>query len=212
MTPITTMTTITTMRLTAAMAVAAGLMMFAQTGPALACSCVRSSVSDQVAAADVVATGTLTKVTDPSRGDAVIRSVDPLRYRIDVDHTYKGPPAAQLTFVSARFGASCGLEGMQLDHRYRLFLQRDSSDRLSADLCGGTAPATAPIQTDIARVTGPPRAASAGQPASERKPGLSADSVGDTSWAAFWMGAIVVVGVGAAGFWWLRRSSRAPRA
>jgi LPXTG-motif cell wall-anchored protein len=201
-------------RLTAIMAISAGLTVFAQTGPALACSCVTSSLGDQVDRAGVVATGTLAVIADPS-GGSVVSSTAPIRYMVDVDAVYKGRPAAQLSFVSARFGASCGLEGMRADRRYVFFLLGDHEDGLSADLCGGTAPTSAHLQSGLEQLTGPPTQVAevetgvTDSPA--RGPGHDAvdEATGDASSTAIWLGLLGVAAVGGGGglIWWRRRSS-----
>jgi len=78
--------------------------------PAAACSCVGFQ-DDEAAleAADVVFTGELLEVRTPPTGE-VWSSADPERFVFAVDRVYKGEARARQSVVTAREGASCGLE------------------------------------------------------------------------------------------------------
>lgn len=189
----------------AAAAIAAGLMVFAQAGSALACSCAFTALNDQVGTADVVATGTLTDVRDPF-GGPVVSSTDPIRYVVDVDRVYKGTPHSRIVFRSARLGASCGLEGMHVDRRYMFLLQRDSGGHLSANLCGGTRLVNGGVESNVTRVTGPPEA----PPSAAAGRLLRSDDTSATStWLPIGVGGLAVGAASAGYLWWRRRSGSA---
>jgi hypothetical protein len=184
---------------------AVGLLVFAQAGPSLACSCAMSNMNDQVKIADVVATGTLTDIKEPDSGP-VISSADPIQYVVDVDHAYKGGPPSRLAFTSARLGESCGLEGMHVDRRYMFFLLRDDSGHLSANLCGGTRLTTDGVETKVTHVTGPPVApANVANPSTHRiDEGSPAESAIPMWLIAAGAGGLAVLAV-VGGYVWRRR-------
>jgi hypothetical protein len=212
------LTAMRAIRLTVAVLVGAGMMVFAGAGTAFACSCVVSTTADQVGYADVIVTGTLADIDAPDDG-TVISSVDPVKYTVDVERTFKGDPQRSLVFSSARFGASCGLEGMQADRRYTFFLYhgdnggKDNGTALFANLCGGTRPASDDFEARVAAVTGPPveAAASPSAGSGEARAEASIDRADESSvptWAYAAVGGGVVVIV--AGFLvWRRVSSQA---
>jgi hypothetical protein len=195
-------------RLTLVVLVGAGMLVFGGSGTALACSCAIGSVDDYLGYADVVATGTLTDIKPPTDGP-VISSVDPVKYTVDVERTFKGEPQDRLVFYSARFGASCGLEGMHVDRRYTFFLTQ-GGERLTANLCGGTRLATDGFETKVASVTGPPvEAANPQADPSTSDPGTeasidvndNADSAATDSAVPLWVyaaigGAVILAGGG----------------
>lgn len=75
---------------------------------AAACSCVELTDAEAYDFADVVFTGVLVEINTPE-GDVVV-SNDPERFVFDVDQVYKGEAQALQSVVTAREGASCGLE------------------------------------------------------------------------------------------------------
>lgn len=75
---------------------------------AAACSCATFTDTEAYAHADVVFTGTLVEINTPT-GDIVV-STDPERFVFDVDQVFKGEAQARQAVVTAREGASCGLE------------------------------------------------------------------------------------------------------
>jgi hypothetical protein len=204
-------------RLILVVLVGAGMLVFGGSGTALACSCAMGGVDDYVGYADVVATGTLTDIEPPADGP-VISSIDPVKYTVEVDRTFKGDPQPRLVFYSARFGASCGLEGMHADRRYTFFLTQ-GGERLTANLCGGTRPASDGFETKVARVTGPPIEAadppstdpSASGPGAEASIDIddndanAANDSGVPLWVYAAIGGVVIIAAGGVLIW--RRSS-----
>lgn len=73
-----------------------------------ACSCVALTDEEAFASADAVFTGELVDVVTPP-GDS-FSSSDPERFVFEVDAVFKGAVFARQAVVTARDGASCGLE------------------------------------------------------------------------------------------------------
>jgi len=138
---------------------AAGLVVFAQ-GPAAACSCAMAGTAEHVENSDVVFLGTLTEIEQTNPGaDAVISSGDPVLYGFEVEQALKGD-AGDGVVTSARFGATCGLEGMRLGESYVVFAGAGEDGELGANLCGGTSVATRGavhgVEAALARTGQPP--------------------------------------------------------
>ncbi|MEJ7794108.1 MAG: hypothetical protein WKF50_01015 [Nocardioides sp.] len=188
---------------------AAGLVVFTQV-PAVACSCVTAGAAQHVEWADTVFTGTLTDIeqTEPD-GDAIQSSLDPASYTFEVDETFKGD-AGDGVVESARSGASCGLEGMELDGTYVVFAGENKAGVLEANLCGGTAPATPRLVEEVEAALAPATAPATptatgvpapGQPVPTQVPsGLQEASGGGgtPAWAWFGGGVLLAVVGGAA--------------
>ncbi|GAB3198970.1 hypothetical protein GCM10027062_14540 [Nocardioides hungaricus] len=147
----------TSLRLALAGLLAAlGLVVLTPTS-SVACSCAISGERQLLQYADTVFTGTLT-ATDvpPPDEDGVVSSTDPVTYRFDVDRVLEGDVATTAEVTSARWGASCGLEGMRVGQAYVVFAST-AGRTLEANLCGGTRPERDPFVDRIAELTGPPR-------------------------------------------------------
>ncbi len=165
-------------------------------GPALACSCAYQHMPEFVDGADEIFAGTLTGTSGPpERG--VVSSTDPITYAVEVDAVYRGDVGSVAYFESAMSGASCGLEGMEVDRRYLVFVSTDGSER-AATSCGGTAPATPGRVDAIERLTGAPAEPAVG--ADTRKPRAADGVVGagapEQRTVPAWT--IVAAGIGAA--------------
>jgi hypothetical protein len=87
---------------------AVGLFVLGRAAPAAACSCAARSDEEAFASADAVFTGTLVEIRTPA-GEQW-SSADPERFVFDVDEVLKGEVFARQSVVTAREGASCGLE------------------------------------------------------------------------------------------------------
>lgn len=142
----------TTRALLAALALALSFVVLVP-ATASACSCAISGVRDYVYRADVVVVGTVTDRRDPPQRP-VMSSTDPVTYTVTVDRVLTGEAHATTEIRSAAFGASCGLEGVRAGRRYVLFATVDAQQQLRADLCGGTAPATAAYLRRVEALTG----------------------------------------------------------
>jgi len=75
---------------------------------AAACDCAAFTDTEAYEFHDVVFTGTLVEINTPA-GDIVV-STDPERFVFDVDQVFKGEAQTRQSVVTAREGASCGLE------------------------------------------------------------------------------------------------------
>jgi hypothetical protein len=131
-------------------------------GPSFACSCVSGDAAEFAGRATVVVSGTVTDVVPPPKA-AMMSSMDPATYVVDVDQVFKGEAPSTLEVLSPNSGASCGLEGIEPGRRYVVFASHQSmeghdADHLWANLCGGTGPATPKLLAAVEAVTGPPSA------------------------------------------------------
>ncbi len=114
--------------------------------PAHACSCVSPTDQQAFGESDAVFVGRATLVTFPNEGP-VISSTDPAIWEFDVSDVFKGKVAQRQEIVSARDGASCGLEVVE-GAEYLVFGWLDTAifpperqpapGQLSAYLCNGT--------------------------------------------------------------------------
>ena len=134
-------------------------------GPAAACSCAMSTPALQRRGADGVVTGVLVAMQDPPQR-RLMSSSDPITYTVAVESTYKGEPQAEVVFTSPMYGASCGLERMEVDRRYTFFLTRvrpgvsrfldvEPGD-LVGGLCSGTRPSREAVDPRVTALAGPP--------------------------------------------------------
>ena len=175
-----------------------------------ACSCAVLTDQEAFDRADVVFVGTLVEIVTPP-GDAYL-STDPERFVLDVERVYKGDAVDPQTIVTARDGASCGLE----IHGPGPFLVYATStdsivtgandDERYANLCSGTrarADAVVPASFGAGRAPAPfvPRTADepGTAPASaERLPEAATPSPGDDDvWVSPGM-LLAIVGVASA--------------
>jgi hypothetical protein len=186
----------------------AGLVVLTQV-PAVACSCVAATTAEHVERADAVFTGTLTGIEQTNPGDDdVISSGDPVFYTFDVDDTFKGDSGDGVV-ESVRDGATCGLEGMQVDQTYVVFAGDSTSGGLHADLCSGTAVASprliAEVGAALSPATEPPtptatEVPSPGQPVPTQVPSgveRAAPAHGIPAWAWFGGGVLLAALAGA---------------
>lgn len=130
----------------AVVALAATVLVLAATArPASACSCATARGDDAgaFARADAVFSGVLTEVRTPA-GDQY-SSADPQRFIFEVDRVYKGDVFARQSVVTARGGASCGLEVSPGVGAILVFGRagrdqwiKSDEGEVVADLCGGT--------------------------------------------------------------------------
>lgn len=109
-----------------------------------ACSCATFTEDEALVASDAVFTGTLVEVITPP-GDTY-GSADPERFVFDVVEVYKGEVFARQSIVTARDGASCGLE-ISGPGPFLVFARETDSvvsgavdGELYSSLCSGTRP------------------------------------------------------------------------
>jgi hypothetical protein len=182
---------------------------------AAACSCVELTDSEAYDFADVVFTGSLVEINTPE-GDIVV-SNDPEQFVFDVDQVYKGEAQARQSVVTAREGASCGLEiGGPGPFVVFARLEDDSltsgavEGEVFSSLCSGTRPLSAgavpsSFGTPSAPVTVPTVAEASATPSSSPN-----ENSGDGLWIAATFGVLVfLVGTGGAVALHRRRHDRA---
>jgi hypothetical protein len=131
-------------------------------GPAFACSCVGGDTRDFVDWADLVVVGTV--VDHVPDADGPLGGDGTTTYTVEVDRVYEGGTTATTEITSSSSGASCGLEGIELGTRYVVFGNRDDDGGHSATLCGGTAPASDRLVSQVEAVVGGGRAPAPGGP------------------------------------------------
>jgi hypothetical protein len=152
-----------TLRFALALLAALSIVPLAPTA-AFACSCALATTQQYVADADVVVTGRFVERQEPPR---FMSSADPVTYTVQVDQVHKGTAPTELAVRTAMSGASCGLEGIELDRPYLVFAssgeptggRTGSGHELWASLCGGTTRADAGTLREVEEVTGPARPA-----------------------------------------------------
>jgi hypothetical protein len=112
---------------------------------AWACSCAALTEAEYADMADVVFAGTLERIETPEGDDW--SSMDPETYVFVIDLVFKGEAAEVQNVVTARDGASCGLEGMAPGSQYVVYASTDSRGGpqgqpgdLYSGLCTGTGP------------------------------------------------------------------------
>lgn len=115
--------------------------------PAVACSCVQSSLPDFVERADVVGSGRLVEREYVRDGQDVV-------YTFAGTGTFEGELPPEFDVRSSASSASCGIEGLVVGRDYLLFLE-DEDGALSANLCGGTRRLTPGYADRVAALTGP---------------------------------------------------------
>ena len=146
----------TSLRLLLAGLLGACCLVFLTPSASHACSCVMANTDDYVDWADAIFTGTLVEVTPPPERD-VESSTDPVTYAFDVDTVQKGDVGPTAEVSTARWGASCGLEGLEVGTSYVVFAT-GAPGAFHASLCGGTGLAGPGRVAAVDRALGPGRA------------------------------------------------------
>ena len=150
-------------RLLAALFLAGSGVVLAQL-PAHACSCVNASTQAQAKRADEVFSGTVTDARSQKSG----RRATSWTYDVAVERIYKGDVATSTVRVTSPGSEpSCGLGQLPADKPYVFFAQADGSE-LSADGCGGTAPASGRFVRRVEQVLGDGHTPTTPEPAPEQ--------------------------------------------
>lgn len=118
---------------------------------AAACSCAEATTAEHVAWADVVARGVIERIAVPDEDGR--NAGNPAVYTIRPTHVWKGDVVDTLTIETSPSGASCGLEFLSAGQDIVLFATKDG-DSLTANLCGGTAPAEEVLVAEVTDVLG----------------------------------------------------------
>lgn len=105
---------------------------------AVACSCVQLGPGQALANADAAFVGVVAAAQDPSAGNPIVGSADPIVYSVVVEEALKGdlPEGQRVVLTSARDGASCGIS-LAVGDRWRLYANVDGS-ALTTGLCSGS--------------------------------------------------------------------------
>ncbi len=193
-----------------------------------ACSCATFTDQEAFDRADVVFTGALVEVVTPS--GEMHASTDAERFVFDVEQVYKGEAVDPQTVVTARDGASCGLE---IQGRGPFLVYATSTDSIVtgavdrerySNLCSGTravADAALPAGFGVGRAPTPLAAAGDDGPNDERarseRPREAATSAPDggdmfeVPWTVVAVGGIVAAGLVAGLIALYRRAAREAR-
>lgn len=118
---------------------------------AAACSCVERSTAEHAAEADLVARVVVEAVNIPVPGttDGQLAA-----YTVRPTYVWKGDVVSQFKVTSEPSGASCGLEGIVEGQDLVVFAD-EANGGWSADLCGGTAPASERLVAELLADVGP---------------------------------------------------------
>lgn len=179
---------------------ASALLVFGTARTAHACSCATPDDASAFAAADAVFVGRLvdTKVAD----GASWTSTDPKRWIFAVDGVYRGEVFARQSIVSARDGASCGLE-LSGPGPFLVYARAKGDGLTSgavpgeyhANLCGGSR-SVADAATALSASIATPSPPKAGASPAGTFPAASSDA--SRSWIGFLFAAIAASIVGGA--------------
>lgn len=170
--------------------------------PAHACSCAAQTLDEAYARADAVFVGSLveTRVESGER----FSSMDPEWFVFEVDAVYKGDVRARQAVVTARDGASCGLEiagpGPFLVFAYAGGLggaPPRAEGELSSSLCSGTGPLMSRTVPSSFGAAMPPREGTASATPTPEAP-VRSGATSDAPIALLLAGGVaVVLGLGA---------------
>lgn len=173
-----------------------------------ACSCVGYTDDEAFAAADAVFTGVLLEIQTPP-GDAY-SSADPERFVFQVDEVFKGKAFARQSVVTAREGASCGLE-IAGSGPFVVFARNESDGivdgaakgEVYSNLCSGTRPLSERVV---------PTGFGEGRAPTSQSPSVAQDPTTGDAAGVLWQVALpVLIAVGLLGGWVLVRSRRVSR-
>ena len=108
-----------------------------------ACTCTDESVPQLARQASAVFEGSVT---------TVVRRPGTLRYGVRVTRTYKGPESAEVGLRSPAAADQCALD-LRANRRY-VFFGAAQGDVVEVNRCGGTAPPTAQLVSQVRSVLG----------------------------------------------------------
>jgi hypothetical protein len=134
-----------------------GLMMLAApVAQVMACSCAQMTRAEALSNADIAFVGVVVAIDDPSVGP-MVSSGDPLRYSFAVEEAIKGELSGTVGVLSARSGASCGME-FALAQRWRVFAHVDETGHPQSHLCSGNEllAESVPVPSSTPEPTPPP--------------------------------------------------------
>jgi hypothetical protein len=101
-----------------------------------ACSCAELQPNQALQMADVAFVGVVARVADPSAGNPMVSSAEPIFYTFAVERAQKQVgETSTIQVSSARDGASCG-QAFAVGQRWQLYAYRDGAT-LSTGICSG---------------------------------------------------------------------------
>ncbi len=156
---------------------------------AAACSCAERTTAEHAADADLVARVIVEKVQIPEMGATDEQLAT---YTLRPTHVWKGDVVSQFKVSSEPTGAACGLEGITEGQDLVVFAKQ-SEERWSANLCGGTAVASEALVAELLEVVGPGVAVDA----------ALGDEPGEWVWPTVTAVAALVVLGGVILWWWV---------
>lgn len=133
-------------------AVSGVLALLLGTSVAAACSCVEKTTAEHVAEADLVARVIVELVNMPVEGNT---DGQPATYTLRPTYVWKGDVVSQFKVASEPNGAACGLEGISEGQDLVVFADETPDGGWSANLCGGTAPASEALVVELRDAAGP---------------------------------------------------------
>ncbi|MDO5736770.1 MAG: hypothetical protein Q4P15_09880 [Propionibacteriaceae bacterium] len=151
------------------------------------CDCTDKSTAQHAADADLIARVIVELVNEPVAGAP---ENQPTTYTLRPTYVWKGTVVSQFKVTSERSGSECGLEGITEGSDLVVFAN-EVADGWSANLCGGTAPATEELVVELREAVGP-------GVAPDTDPG---DRPGDWIWPTV-AAAVSVLIVGSIIVWW----------
>jgi hypothetical protein len=187
-----------------------------RSAPAAACSCVQLNDAEAMSAADVVFVGQL--LGSEVAPGAEYSTLDPEWFTLRVERVFKGTAFASQTVVSAREGASCGLE-LRSPATVLMFARLNRGgfagvepEALTASLCGGSRISTVDAAVALFGEGAPPAdgASASGSLATTafESPAPTSPAVPSEKSSAVWVVTVIgLTGVVTLG-WWLTKRRR----
>ena len=176
---------------------ASALVLAVPAPPASACSCATGTFEDHAEGGDVIFRGAVVDTSEQDNGMVT--------YTFDVDEVFQGGTGATTEIRSAKSGAACGLEYVEIGDDLLVFAYPldEPRDALGSGLCGGTQDATPRVLRQIEAVTGP------GQPPDPGSTRIDDDEAAQPFipyrvMATIGFGAVGLLGLG---LWRLRRAT-----
>jgi hypothetical protein len=104
----------------------------------LACSCMALEPGQALEFSTVAFVGVVAGAQDPSAGNPVVSTIDPIIYTVVVEDVLKGELDASrpIEVSSARDGASCGMT-FAVGQRWRMYAYQEENGSLGTGICSG---------------------------------------------------------------------------
>lgn len=144
---------------------AAGVVPVRPVSPAVACSCMAMSLSEQVERSEVMLRGMIVTIEEPR---VVSSSAEERAYAIEVTQIWRGTVGNPVRVHSAMSGASCGMEGWSVGDDVLLFGERRGDQDAATTLCSGSGRAEPERVKELTDLLGQPGGASPYEPGPPR--------------------------------------------